>query len=140
MSLTKMKEATGAYLGTKLKDVGITVPAHFNYSQRQATKDVGAIAGLNGLHTNNEPTAAAITYGHDKKGSDKNVPIYDRGGGSRDVSLLAIEAGPFEVRPRQGAPTSVARSSTSASRTSVCRSSSARATARARVGIAGTQS
>ncbi len=80
-----------------MKNAVITVPAYFNDSQRQATKDAGAIAGLNVLRIINEPTAAAIAYGLDKKGAEKTVLIFDLGGGTFDVSLLTIEEGIFEV-------------------------------------------
>merc|ERR1711975_13851 len=103
MILTKMKETAEAYLGTKINDAVVTVPAYFNDSQRQATKDAGSIAGLNVLRIINEPTAAAIAYGLDKKGSgERNVLIYDMGGGTFDVSLLTIEDGIFEVKATAG--------------------------------------
>ena len=97
MVLTKMKETAEGYLGNKVTDAVITVPAYFNDSQRQATKDAGAIAGLNVLRIINEPTAAAIAYGLDKKGGEKNILIFDLGGGTFDVSILAIDNGVFEV-------------------------------------------
>jgi len=103
MILTKMKETAEAYLGTKVNDAVVTVPAYFNDSQRQATKDAGQICGLNVLRIINEPTAAAIAYGLDKKGSgEKNVLIYDMGGGTFDVSILTIEDGIFEVKATAG--------------------------------------
>ena len=103
MVLTKMKETAEAYLGKTVKDAVITVPAYFNDSQRQATKDAGVIAGLNVLRIINEPTAAAIAYGLDKKSStEKNVLIFDLGGGTFDVSLLTIEEGIFEVKATAG--------------------------------------
>merc|ERR1711977_530365 len=103
MILIKMKETAEAYLGTKVNDAVVTVPAYFNDSQRQATKDAGSIAGLNVLRIINEPTAAAIAYGLDKKGSgERNVLIYDMGGGTFDVSLLTIEDGIFEVKATAG--------------------------------------
>ncbi|TYI50736.1 hypothetical protein E1A91_D12G123500v1 [Gossypium mustelinum] len=105
MVLTKMKEVAEAYLGQTVKNAVITVPAYFNDSQRQATKDAGAIAGLNVLRIINEPTAAAIAYGLDKKGSksgEKNVLIFDLGRGTFDVSLLTIEEGIFEVKATAG--------------------------------------
>jgi len=103
MILTKMKETAEAYLGTKVNDAVVTVPAYFNDSQRQATKDAGAISGLNVLRIINEPTAAAIAYGLDKKSSgERNVLIYDMGGGTFDVSLLTIEDGIFEVKATAG--------------------------------------
>ncbi|KAL1138940.1 hypothetical protein AAG570_009003 [Ranatra chinensis] len=104
MVLTKMKETAEAYLGSSVKDAVITVPAYFNDSQRQATKDAGAIAGLNVLRIINEPTAAALAYGLDKnlKG-EKNVLIFDLGGGTFDVSVLTIDEGSlFEVRSTAG--------------------------------------
>ena len=102
MVLMKMKEIAEAYLGREVKNAVITVPAYFNDSQRQATKDAGTIAGLNVLRIINEPTAAAIAYGLDKKGSEKNVLIFDLGGGTFDVSLLTIEEGIFEVKATAG--------------------------------------
>jgi len=103
MILTKMKETAEAYLGTKVNDAVVTVPAYFNDSQRQATKDAGQICGLNVLRIINEPTAAAIAYGLDKKGAgERNVLIYDMGGGTFDVSLLTIEDGIFEVKATAG--------------------------------------
>lgn len=104
MVLTKMKETAEAFLGKKIKDAVVTVPAYFNDSQRQATKDAGVIAGLNVLRIINEPTAAALAYGLDKKLSgEKNVLIYDLGGGTFDVSILTIDEGSmFEVRSTAG--------------------------------------
>ena len=103
MVLVKMKEIAEAYLSKKISNAVITVPAYFNDSQRQATKDAGAIAGLNVLRIINEPTAAAIAYGLDKKSSkEKNVLIFDLGGGTFDVSLLTIEDGIFEVKATNG--------------------------------------
>lgn len=103
MVLTKMKEIAEAALGGDVKDAVITVPAYFNDSQRQATKDAGLIAGLNVLRIINEPTAAAIAYGLDKKGSkEHNVLIFDLGGGTFDVSLLSIDEGIFEVKATAG--------------------------------------
>merc|ERR1711880_14939 len=102
MVLTKMKEVSEAYLGREVKNAVITVPAYFNDSQRQATKDAGVISGLNVLRIINEPTAAAIAYGLDKKGAEKNVLIFDLGGGTFDVSLLTIEEGIFEVKATAG--------------------------------------
>merc|ERR1711887_348394 len=103
MILTKMKETAEAYLGSKVSDAVVTVPAYFNDSQRQATKDAGSIAGINVLRIINEPTAAAIAYGLDKKGSgEKHVLIYDLGGGTFDVSILSIEDGIFEVKSTAG--------------------------------------
>merc|ERR1711998_779213 len=102
MVLTKMKEIAEAYVGKEVKNAVITVPAYFNDSQRQATKDAGTIAGLNVLRIINEPTAAAIAYGLDKSGGERNVLIFDLGGGTFDVSLLAIEDGIFEVKATAG--------------------------------------
>jgi len=99
MVLTKMKQIAEAFLGGVVKNAVITVPAYFNDSQRQATKDAGTIAGLNVIRIINEPTAAAIAYGLDKKeGGEKNILIFDLGGGTFDVSLLAIDSGVFEVK------------------------------------------
>ena len=102
MILTKMKSIAEDYLGEKVEAAVITVPAYFNDSQRQATKDAGQIAGLNVLRVINEPTAAAIAYGLDKKGKEQNVLIFDLGGGTFDVSLLSIEDGIFEVKATAG--------------------------------------
>jgi len=102
MVLMKMKEIAEAYLGKEVKNAVVTVPAYFNDSQRQATKDAGAISGLNVLRIINEPTAAAIAYGLDQKGEEKNVLIFDLGGGTFDVSLLTIEEGIFEVKATAG--------------------------------------
>ena len=102
MVLTKMKEVAESYIGETVTDAVITVPAYFNDSQRQATKDAGAIAGLNVLRIINEPTAAAIAYGLDKKEEEKTVLIFDLGGGTFDVSLLSIDDGIFEVKATAG--------------------------------------
>ena len=103
MVLTKMKEIAEAYLGKKVSEAVVTVPAYFNDSQRQATKDAGVIAGLNVLRIINEPTAAAIAYGLDKKVSgERNILIFDLGGGTFDVSVLKIEEGIFEVKSTAG--------------------------------------
>merc|ERR1711871_1349365 len=102
MVLMKMKEISEAYLGREVKNAVITVPAYFNDSQRQATKDAGVIAGMNVLRIINEPTAAAIAYGLDKKGAEKNVLIFDLGGGTFDVSLLTLDDGIFEVKATAG--------------------------------------
>ena len=103
MVLIKMKEIAEAYIGEEVTDAVITVPAYFNDSQRQSTKDAGAIAGLNVLRIINEPTAAAIAYGLDnKEGGEKNILIFDLGGGTFDVSLLNIEDGIFEVKATAG--------------------------------------
>jgi heat shock protein 1/8 len=100
MVLTKMKQTAEAYLGQEVKQAVITVPAYFNDAQRQATKDAGAIAGLQVLRIINEPTAAAIAYGLDKVGTGgkaQNVLIFDCGGGTHDLSILTIDDGIFEV-------------------------------------------
>ncbi|GFY44390.1 endoplasmic reticulum chaperone BiP [Trichonephila inaurata madagascariensis] len=102
MVLTKMKETAEAYLGKKVNHAVVTVPAYFNDAQRQATKDAGSIAGLNVLRIINEPTAAAIAYGLDKKEGEKNVLVFDLGGGTFDVSLLTIDNGVFEVVATNG--------------------------------------
>merc|ERR1711959_344965 len=103
MVLTKMKETGEAFTGKAVKDVVVTVPAYFNDSQRQATKDAGTIAGLNVMRIINEPTAAAIAYGLDKKATgERNVLIFDLGGGTSDVSLLTIDDGIFEVKATAG--------------------------------------
>ncbi|KOC59079.1 Heat shock 70 kDa protein cognate 4, partial [Habropoda laboriosa] len=103
MVLTKMKETAEAYLGKSVTNAVITVPAYFNDSQRQATKDAGTISGLNVLRIINEPTAAAIAYGLDKKGrGERNVLIFDLGGGTFDVSILTINDGIFEVKAISG--------------------------------------
>ena len=103
MVLTKMKETAEAYLGKTINNAVVTVPAYFNDSQRQATKDAGTISGLNVLRIINEPTAAAIAYGLDKKvGGERNVLIFDLGGGTFDVSILTIEDGIFEVKSTSG--------------------------------------
>merc|ERR1711953_1341387 len=105
MVLTKMKETAEAYLGKTVKDAVVTVPAYFNDSQRQATKDAGVISRLNVLRIINEPTAAAIAYGLDKEegsSAEANVLIFDLGGGTFDVSILTIEDGIFEVKSTAG--------------------------------------
>merc|ERR1712213_189413 len=104
MVLVKMKKTAEAYLGTPVTEAVVTVPAYFNDSQRQATKDAGVIAGLNVLRIINEPTAAAIAYGLDKKKGqgECNVLIFDLGGGTLDVSILSIEDGIFEVKSTAG--------------------------------------
>lgn len=99
--LVKMKETAESYLGTSVKNAVVTVPAYFNDSQRQATKDAGQIAGLNVLRVINEPTAAALAYGMDKS-EDKIVAVYDLGGGTFDVSILEIQKGVFEVKSTNG--------------------------------------
>ena len=103
MVLTKMKQTAEAYLGGEVKNAVITVPAYFNDSQRQATKDAGIIAGLNVLRIINEPTAAALAYGLDrKKAGEQNVIIFDCGGGTHDISLITIDDGVFEVKATAG--------------------------------------
>ena len=99
-----MKKIAETYLGEKVTQAVITVPAYFNDSQRQATKDAGVIVGLNVLRVINEPTAAAITYGLDKKSSsqEKNILIFDLGCGTFDVSILSIDGGVFEVKATAG--------------------------------------
>ncbi|KAF8562235.1 hypothetical protein P879_09304 [Paragonimus westermani] len=99
--LIKMKETAENYLGTKVKNVVITVPAYFNDSQRQATKDAGKIAGMEVLRVINEPTAAALAYGLDRVG-DKTIAVYDLGGGTFDISVLEIQKGVFEVKSTNG--------------------------------------
>ncbi|KAK7306455.1 hypothetical protein VNO77_44396 [Canavalia gladiata] len=105
MVLSKMKEVAEAYLGHSVKDAVITVPAYFSNSQRQATKDAGKIAGFNVMRIINEPTAAAIAYGLDKKGwreGEQNVLVFDLGGGTFDVSLVTIDEGIFKVKATVG--------------------------------------
>ena len=103
MVLTKMRDIAAAFVGQEVKDVVITVPAYFGDAQRQATKDAGVIAGLNVLRIINEPTAAAIAYGMDKKtAKERHVIIFDCGGGTHDVTLLSIEDGIFEVKATAG--------------------------------------
>ncbi|PIO58852.1 DnaK family protein, partial [Teladorsagia circumcincta] len=99
--LMKMKETAESYLGTTVHNAVITVPAYFNDSQRQATKDAGQIAGLNVLRVINEPTAAALAYGLDKT-EDKIIAVYDLGGGTFDISVLEIQKGVFEVKSTNG--------------------------------------
>uniref|UniRef100_A0A8C6V6B2 Stress-70 protein, mitochondrial n=1 Tax=Neogobius melanostomus TaxID=47308 RepID=A0A8C6V6B2_9GOBI len=99
--LMKMKETAESYLGTNVKNAVVTVPAYFNDSQRQATKDAGQIAGLNVLRVINEPTAAALAYGLDKT-QDKIIAVYDLGGGTFDISVLEIQKGVFEVKSTNG--------------------------------------
>jgi L1 cell adhesion molecule like protein len=103
MVLQKMRATAEAYLGTKVADAVVTVPAYFNDSQRQATKDAGLIAGINVLRIINEPTAAALAYGLDKKtGGEQNVLIFDCGGGTHDLSILTLDDGVFEVKATAG--------------------------------------
>ena len=101
MILQNIKQTAEEYLGTKVEDAVITVPAYFNDSQRQATKDAGAIAGLNVKRIINEPTAAALAYGLDKK-NDEKIAVYDLGGGTFDISILEIGDGVFEVKSTNG--------------------------------------
>ncbi len=101
MILTKMKQTAEDYLGEKVTDAVITVPAYFNDSQRQATKDAGKIAGLNVLRIINEPTAAALAYGLDKK-KDEKIAVFDLGGGTFDISILELGDGVFEVKSTNG--------------------------------------
>ncbi|KAL1990062.1 hypothetical protein VTN49DRAFT_6643 [Thermomyces lanuginosus] len=102
MVLSKMKEIAEGYLGKTVTHAVVTVPAYFNDAQRQATKDAGTIAGLNVLRVVNEPTAAAIAYGLDKTGDERQIIVYDLGGGTFDVSLLSIDNGVFEVLATAG--------------------------------------
>ncbi|KAI9771385.1 MAG: ATPase with role in protein import into the ER [Geoglossum umbratile] len=102
MVLGKMKEIAESYLGQKVTHAVVTVPAYFNDNQRQATKDAGIISGLNVLRIVNEPTAAAIAYGLDKTGDERQIVVYDLGGGTFDVSLLSIDKGVFEVLATAG--------------------------------------
>lgn len=102
--LTKMKQTAEAYLGHSVRDAVITVPAYFNDSQRQATKDAGTIAGLNVLRIINEPTAAALAYGLDRvsEKGEKNILVFDCGGGTHDMTILSIDEGVFEVKATAG--------------------------------------
>src|ERR671938_1040194 len=102
MTLQKLKSDAEAYLGETVTDAVITVPAYFNNAQREATKDAGAIAGLNVLRIVNEPTAAALAYGLDKEGADQTILVFDLGGGTFDVSVLDIGEGVFEVKSTHG--------------------------------------
>uniref|UniRef100_A0A1W7RAC2 Heat shock 70 kDa protein cognate 3 n=1 Tax=Hadrurus spadix TaxID=141984 RepID=A0A1W7RAC2_9SCOR len=102
MVLSKMKETAESYLGKKITNAVVTVPAYFNDAQRQATKDAGVIAGLNVMRIINEPTAAAIAYGLDKREGEKNILVFDLGGGTFDVSMLTIDNGVFEVVSTNG--------------------------------------
>jgi len=101
MILTKLKEAAEAYLGGKVTQAVITVPAYFNDAQRQATKDAGKIAGLDVLRIINEPTAAAVAYGLDKN-KDETIAVYDFGGGTFDISILTVGEGMVEVKSTNG--------------------------------------
>src|SRR6266581_1620498 len=102
MILQKMKQTAEDYLGTKISDAVITVPAYFNDAQRQATKEAGEIAGLNVRRIINEPTAAALAYGLDKKHKDMKVAVFDLGGGTFDISILDLGEGVFEVKSTNG--------------------------------------
>merc|ERR1719201_782854 len=102
MILGKMKEIAEAFLGRTIANAVVTVPAYFNDAQRQATKDAGTISSLNVLRIINEPTAAAIAYGLDKKGGEKNILVFDLGGGTFDVTVLTIDNGVFEVVATNG--------------------------------------
>jgi heat shock protein 5 len=102
MILSKMKETAESYLGKDVQSAVVTVPAYFNDAQRQATKDAGTISGMNVARIINEPTAAAIAYGLDKKGGEKNILVFDLGGGTFDVSILTIDNGVFEVISTNG--------------------------------------
>src|SRR6201984_1768829 len=102
MILQKLKADRGGYLGEPVTDAVITVPAYFNNAQREATKDAGKIAGLNVLRIINEPTAAALAYGLDKEGADQTILVFDLGGGTFDVSVLAPGGDVFEVKATNG--------------------------------------
>merc|ERR1719481_1842414 len=102
MVLTKMKQTAEDYLGKEVTHAVVTVPAYFDDSQRQATKDAGTIAGMTVLRIINEPTAAAIAYGLDKQNRETNIVVYDLGGGTFDVSLLTLDEGVFEVLATDG--------------------------------------
>jgi molecular chaperone DnaK len=111
-----MKETAEDYLGEKVTEAVITVPAYFNDAQRQATKDAGKIAGLKVERIINEPTAAALAYGLDKKKTTRTIAVYDLGGGTFDISILEIGDGVFEVLAPTATPTSAATTSTAAHR------------------------
>src|ERR687887_583851 len=100
--LQKMKETAEAYLGESVTQAVITVPAYFNDAQRQATKDAGQIAGLEVLRIINEPTAASLAYGLDRKGKEETIAVYDLGGGTFDISILRVGEGVFEVIATNG--------------------------------------
>merc|ERR1711934_327442 len=102
MILQKMRQTAEAFLGSEVKHDVVTVPAYFNDAQRQATKDAGTISGMTVQRIINEPTAAAIAYGLDKKGGEKNILVFDLGGGTFDVTLLTIDNGVFEVLATNG--------------------------------------
>src|SRR4051794_12565744 len=104
MILMKMKEVAEDYLGDSVTEAVITVPAYFDDAQRQATKDAGKIAGLDVLRIINEPTAAALPYGHDDQARDEKIAVYDPGGGTFDISTLELRGGVFEVRAPSGDP------------------------------------
>src|SRR5690606_28453029 len=101
MILQKMRQTAEDYLGTKVDKAVITVPAYFNDAQRQATKDAGKIAGLEVMRIINEPTAAALAYGLDKK-KDEKIAVFDLGGGTYDISVLELAEGVFEVKSTNG--------------------------------------
>ena len=102
MILQKMRQTAESYLDKEIKNAVVTVPAYFNDAQRQATKDAGTISGMKVDRIINEPTAAAIAYGLDKKGGEKNILVFDLGGGTFDVTLLTIDNGVFEVLATNG--------------------------------------
>jgi molecular chaperone DnaK len=102
MVLQKMKKVAEDYLGETVTEAVITVPAYFNDSQRQATKEAGAIAGLDVKRIVNEPTAAALAYGLDKRHKDMTIAVYDLGGGTFDISILELGGGVFEVKSTNG--------------------------------------
>ena len=102
MTLQKMKKTAEDYLGQTVTEAVITVPAYFNDAQRQATKEAGEIAGLKVMRIINEPTAAALAYGLDKKGVDQKIAVYDLGGGTFDISVLELGDGVFEVLSTNG--------------------------------------
>jgi molecular chaperone DnaK len=102
MVLQKMKKTAEDYLGQEVTDAVITVPAYFNDAQRQATKEAGEIAGLNVRRIVNEPTAAALAYGLDKKNAEQKIAVFDLGGGTFDVSVLDLGDGVFEVKSTNG--------------------------------------
>ena len=104
MVLTKMRSTAEAFLGSEVKHAVVTVPAYFNDAQRQATKDAGTISGMTVQRIINEPTAAAIAYGMDKKEGEKNILVFDLGGGTFDVTLLTIDNGVFESSRRTATP------------------------------------
>ena len=113
MILQKMRQTAADYLGQEVNQAVVTVPAYFNDAQRQATKDAGRIAGLEVLRIINEPTAAALAYGLDKK-ADEMIAVFDLGGGTYDISVLELGDGVFEVKATNGDTTWVETTSTSA--------------------------